>query len=90
MDNRQDTLPGKPVWESDWTDIRNAGGNGLREPQLRTSISSRVFLRHPWSSTAWQFCAAFELFVPFFVILTGESIRREYTNHIPRRPLFDG
>jgi hypothetical protein len=78
MDSRQDTLYDLPVWESDRTDIHNAGGNGLPEPRLPTSMSSSIILRHLLSSIAYQFCTAFELFVPFFVILTGESIRREY------------
>ena len=78
MDGRQDTFYDQPVWESDWTDIHNAGGNGLPESRLPTSIFSPAFLRHLSSSIASQFCTAFEIFVPIFVILTGESIRREY------------
>ena len=77
MDSRQDTLYDQPVWESGRTDFHNIGGNGLPEPRLPTSMSFHVFLRHLLSFIAHQFCTAYELFIPCFVILTGESIRRE-------------
>lgn len=37
-----------------------------------------------------QFCAAFQLFIPFFVIFSGESIRREYTCHTLECLFVDG
>ena len=90
MDSRQDTLHDLPVWESDRTDFHHTGGNRLPEPRLPTSISFRVFLRHLSSFIAHQFCTAYEIFVPCFVILTGESIRRECPVTLQNVYFFDG
>ena len=90
MDICQDTLYDQPVRESDRTDAHNIGGNGLPEPRLPTSMSFRVFLRHLLSLSTHQFCTAYELFIPCFVILTGESIRRECQVTLQNIYLFDG
>ena len=82
------------IWDNPWTVVKilftvNRYGNLIGQTFIileETGYLSRgsqrvclfVFLRHLLSFIAHQFCTAYELFISSFVILTGESIRREY------------